>query len=364
MMKKIEQFFLIMFIYLISFDDLIYAINFIPASNPDIQYYGRWDMSDSLNFKHSWPGIYIFAEFKGTSIGVRMDDSVNYYNVYIDGKFFKIFHSHMGGERDYILADSLTNTHHIFRISQRNISFGVYSFGGLLIDDGAKLLPLSPKPSRKIEFIGNSFTAAEGNEASQADMQWEAKFPVTNIDKGFAPIIARHFNAQFHTICRSGIGMVCNWQGKYDISMSHYFDRTLMESEDPKWDFKKWIPNLVVICLGLNDYAGLKDKNGGVSEKNSEIFRNVYHKFLKTVREMYPGVLILAVSASNAWIRKNVRKVVNEEYANGHFDIYCAQFDHFSNGYVANGHPTVATHKKIADEIIKSIDKYDLFPRD
>lgn len=360
-MKQIEQFSLIIVTFLMSFSGLGYSFNFKPANNPDIQYFGRWDMSDTTNYLHSWPGIYIYAEFSGTSIGVRMADSVNYYNIYLDGKFYKIFHSNRGGERDYILADSLINTHHTFRFSQRNISFGVYSFSGILIDNGAKLFPPPPKPTRKIEFIGNSFTAAEGNEATQAEMQWEAKFPVTNIDKGFATIIARHFDAQYHTTCRSGIGMVCNWQGKFNISMPHYFDRTLMEREEPKWDFKKWIPDLVVICLGINDYSGLKGKNGEVSEKNSEIFRNGYHDFLKTVRKVYPDVPILAVAASPEWIRKNVKEVVEKEKASGHHDIYYAQFNHFPGGYVANGHPTVATHRKIADEIINAIDSYKFF---
>ncbi|MGA9292496.1 MAG: hypothetical protein WBV81_07880 [Ignavibacteriaceae bacterium] len=361
-MNKFLKYFLIILLQLIVFSNIIYSASFIPAHDPDIQYFGRWDMSDSLNYLHSWPGIYIYAEFGGTTIGVRMDDSVNYYNVYLDGKLYKIFHSNKAGVRDYILADSLVNTHHTFRFSQRNISFGVYSFSGLLIDNGAKLFTPPPKPSRKIEFIGNSFTAAEGNEATQAEMQWEAKFPVTNIDKGFAPLIARHFHAQYHTTCRSGIGMVCDWQGKFDISMPHYFERTLMERKEPKWDFKKWIPNLVVICLGLNDYSGLKGKNGEVSEKNSEIFRNGYHNFLKTVWKVYPGVPILAVAASPGWIRENVKEVVDKEKARGHNDIYYAQFDHFPGGYVANEHPTVATHKKIADEIIKSIDDYEIFP--
>ncbi len=352
-------FFISVFLFCLS--GFSYPINFIPANNPYIQYFGRWDMADSLHPEHSWPGIYIYAEFSGTRIGVRMDDSVNYYNVYLDGEFYKVFHSNKGGERDYILADSLTDTHHSFRFSQRNISFGVYTFSGLLIDNGAELFQPPAKPSRKIEFIGNSFTAAEGNEATQAEMQWEAKFPVTNIDKGFAPLIARHFDAQYHTICRSGIGMVCDWQGKFDSSMPHYFDRTLMEKEEPKWDFKKWMPDLVVICLGLNDYSGSKGKNGEVTEKNSRIFRNGYQNFLKTVRKAYPGIPILAVAASPEWIRKNVKEVVDAEKANGCNDIYYTQFDHFPGGYVANGHPTVATHKKIADQIIKAIDDFNLF---
>jgi hypothetical protein len=290
-----------------------------------------------------------------------MDDSVNYYNVYIDGKFHSIFHGTKRGETDYILDSSLADAHHLLRFSQRNISFGIYTFSGLLLGEGGKLFPPPERPSRKIEFIGNSFTAAEGNEAAGAEMEWTAKFPVTNIDKGFAPIVARHFNAQYHTTCRSGIGMACDWQGNSDVSMPKYFDRTLMESKDPKWNYKKWIPDLVVICLGLNDYSGLKGKNEEVPEKNSEIFRKAYKDFLTTIWKIYPGVPVLAVAAHVAWIRNNVRQIVNEENENGHQNIYYTQFGYFPGGYVANGHPNVESHKKIAGEIIKAIDEYKIF---
>jgi hypothetical protein len=33
-----------------------------------------------------------------------------------------------------------------------------------------------------------------------------------------------------------------------------------------------------------------------------------------------------------------------------------AQFDHFQNGYVANGHPSVETHRKIAGQMIEAIE--------
>jgi Carbohydrate esterase 2 N-terminal len=360
-MSFLSRFSVILLLQYLGFSGMAYSTEFVPVNNPYIQYFGRWDVSDSLHPKHSWAGVYIYAEFSGSSIGVRMDDGVNYYNVYIDGKLHSIFHSSKGGENDYILADSLTNTHHTLRFSQRNISFGIYTFSGLLLSNVAKLYSPPSKPMRKIEFIGDSYTAAEGNEAKQEEMEWDAKFPVTNIDKGFAPIIARHFNAQYHATCSSGIGMTCDWQGNYDFSMRYYFDRTLMESSSPKWNFKQWIPNLVVICLGLNDHAGLSGKNSKVSDRNSEIFRNVYHEFIATVRMVYPGVPILAVAAQLEWIHKNVKQVVDEERAEGHQNVYYAEFGSYPGGYVANGHPNVETHRKIADIIIKAIDNLGIF---
>jgi hypothetical protein len=365
MKKYFRQYSLFILFQIFVINSIIYPFptSFIPANNRNIQYYGRWDFSDSLHPEQSWPGVYICIEFSGTSIGIRIDDNINYYNVYIDQKFYKIFHGDKEEEADYILADSLENIHHSFRLSKRNISFGrVFTFSGFLVDESGGILPSSSEPIRKIEFIGDSFTAAEGNEAKEPVMKWEDKFPFTNIDLGFVGDIAEHYKAQYHATCRSGMGLVCDWQGKFDLAMPKWFDRTLMEREDPKWDFQQWVPNLVVICLGLNDLSGLKGKDTVVSEENSSLFRKIYHEFLTTIRNVYHGVTIVAVAAHAEWVQKNVKQVVDEEIANGQKDINYAQFNTYPGGYVANGHPTVETHKKIAGEIIKAIDLTKVFP--
>jgi len=333
-----------------------------PANNPDIQYFGRWDMSDSLHPRYSWPGVYIYAEFSGTAIGVRLTDGTNYFNVYIDGKLQSIFHGTTPGEADYILAEHLQNTRHTFLFSRRNITFEKpYTFSGIILDSNAVLLAPPPKPSRKIEFIGDSFTAAESDETDQPHLEWEARFPVTDIDKGFAPLIARHFNAQYMTTCRSGGGLYCDWQGNTAETLPRRFDRTLMESSEPKWDFKQWVPDVAVVCLGLNDLSGVRGKNGEIPEEKSTLFRKTYHEFLDTIRAVYPAVKIVAVAAYPEWIRKNVKQVVDEERTAGKHDIFYATFDEFPGGYVADGHPTIETHQKMANQIIQSMEAFNLF---
>jgi hypothetical protein len=358
-MKRIHPFLLILWI---GFNTMLNSAQFVPANHPDIQYFGRWDSTDPLHPKHSWPGVSVYLEFTGTQIGVRLADGVNYYNVYIDGGFRRIFHGKEPGESDYTLADGLENTNHTLVFSKRNTSFDqIFSLSGFLLDEGAKLLAPPPKPVRKIEFLGDSFTAAEGNEATEQEMEWEAKMPVTNIDQGFAAVIARHFQAQVHTTCRPGIGMANDWTGDRDMVLSKRFDRALMDFEEPKWDFKQWIPDLAVICLGLNDYSGFGGWDHEVSESNSELYRTRYQEFIDAIRNVYPDVKILAVAAPVDWIRENVRRVVDDEKSKDHHDIYYAQFDEFPGGYVANGHPTVETHRKIADQIIEAIETNHLF---
>jgi hypothetical protein len=334
----------------------------IPPSAPEIQYGGRWEKSDKHQYRYSWPGVYLTAGFTGTSVGVRLTDCTNYYNVYIDGALHSVFHPTRKQEADYVLAEGLTAGNHTLTLSRRNITFGeIYSFGGILLDSGAALLPAAPPPQRKIEFIGDSYTAAESNESTEQSLDWEARYPVTNIDKGFATIIARHFNAQYTTTCRSGSGIVCDWQGNMAESIPDRFNRVFMDSREPVWDFHQWIPNVVVIALGLNDHSGLKDKNGKVSAKRSALFRYHYRKFLATIRSVYPGVKIVCVAAFPPWIRRQTHLIVDAETRSGAKDCYYAQYDEFPGGYVGNGHPTVATHKLMADQIIAAMESFKLF---
>ena len=83
---------------------IVYATNFVPANDSNIQYYGRWDMSNPLHPRYSWPGVFIEVKFTGTSIGIWTNDNFDYFNVYIDGKFQKVFQGDKPGESDYILA--------------------------------------------------------------------------------------------------------------------------------------------------------------------------------------------------------------------------------------------------------------------
>jgi hypothetical protein len=334
----------------------------VGPDNPFIRYEGRWDFGDSLRPCHSWPGCAIRAEFTGSLIGIRMSDTDNYYNVTIDGRFHSVFHGDRNGESEYILAEGLGGGRHSLVFSKRNISFGpVPVFSGILLQKGHALLEPASEPSRRIEFIGDSFTAAEGNEAAEAEMPWEEKKPVTNIDRGFARLTAERFSASLHATCRSGIGMVCDWQGDTTVSMPLYFGRTLMESAEPAWDFNRWKPDCVVLCLGLNDHSGLKSPDGTVTAGKSERFRNAYAAFLGRLRSVYPGVRILAVAADTPWIRENVRRVVEEEKAAGRMDVHYTRFDHYPGGTVANGHPNVETHRRIADVLIREIEKMGVF---
>jgi hypothetical protein len=75
-------------------------------------------------------------------------------------------------------------------------------------------------------------------------------------------------------------------------------------------------------------------------------------------------VKIVALAPYTAWARKNTKQIVDEENASGKKDVLYATYDEFPGGYVGNGHPTVETHKKMADQIIAFMESFRIFPAD
>jgi lysophospholipase L1-like esterase len=325
----------------------------VPADHPALRLTGRWDRGTPAAPRASWPGFGVECGFTGSRIAVRMDDPGNYYQVEIDGIPRGVIRGR-GKGRAVTIADDLPAGSHHLRLTRRNISFDrPTTLEGLVLEEDAQLLEWPAAARKKIEFIGDSYTVAEGNEATAASLPWRAKYPVTHTGAGYAGEIARAFDADYHIVSRSGSGVLCDYLGNRAGPMPERYGWTLMEQAAPRWDFRQWTPDLVVICLGVNDYSGLKRTDGTVTETDAAAFRRAYAGLLAKVRRHHPRVEIVALAHFNPWVREQVKRVVDEA---GDRRLHYAQFDEFPGGYVADGHPTVATHRKMAAQILPQIE--------
>lgn len=334
----------------------IYSAKDIPAYHQYIQYFGRWSFADSTAPAHTWPGVYIVAKFEGTSIGMKMKDNDNYYNIFIDGKLQQIFHGTGSGVTSYPLVSGLKDTAHTIMIVNRSESYASgLTFNGFILDDGKNLLSPPSMPEKRIEFIGDSFTSASGNEWTGQDSPTNINF-YTNIYEGFGPITARHFNASYQCNSRSGFGLVLDYTGNTANNIPDFYDRAVFNLSSPKWDFSSWKPNVVVIGLGLNDYNGFGGYNNGITQEETDLYKARYHQFINRIRNTYSGVKILAVAAHVEWMQTTISQIVKEENEQGHGDVFYTYYPYYTNGYVNNGHPNVATHYKISERLIAAID--------
>ncbi len=327
--------------------------NMIPADDPDINYYGRIDFSNPKEPRFDWPGIAIEANFDGTSISMILQDNDNNYNIFIDGKLHKIIAAEKG-LKTYELASGLKDTKHKILITKRTEGmYGIAKFLGFILDNNKKLLPAPEKPKYKFEFIGDSLTCGYGNEGTSKQCSDADLRATENNYLSYAQEVARKLNAEAHLIAISGKGIVRNYGDKEKISkdpLPSFYDFTLQNDPSKKWDFKKWVPDMVFINLGTNDFS---------TEPNpdKDIFIAEYKKLINKIRNNYGKnikILCLCPPFEQNKLRNIISQIAKEEKTD-FFELPELSEDE-KNG--CHWHPTVKGHEKMASALIKKIKKF------
>jgi len=261
----------------------------IPANNEAIRYVGRFDFSNPQEVRFDWSGVYIQFNFRGSECAVKMSDTGhNYYNIFIDDQPSKTID--VKSDTTIVIFKAVGAKVHKIQIYKRTEGFqGIGSFKGILISQKGEMLPWKEIPLRKIEFIGNSITCGYGTEGLSNSEKFKPS--TENNYLSYAPIMARAFNADYHIVAHSGMGVVRNYGYKEKVSpdaMPGRFNRVFDEKDQPIWDFKQWKPDVVVINLGTNDFSTkpFPDK---------EVFKAGYEKLINDVFVQYGDVPVFCV---------------------------------------------------------------------
>ena len=306
-----------------------------------------------------WPGTSVTIHFKGTTLSGEFKDSdtSNYYNVIIDNK--SIHKIHFDKERKkYLLADHLPFAEHTVQVFKRTEwDKGSTLFYGFQLDDKALLLNAPEKPKRKIEFFGNSITCGYSIEDYVNDSP--DGFYENNYD-AYGAITARHFHAQYHCTSKSGIGIMVSW---FPLIMPEMYDRLNPNDSSSKWDFSKYIPDVVVINLFQNDAwivempenDQFKNKFGTKKPDENFIVES-YKNFVQTIRNKYPNAQIICMLGNMDITQKNspwpsyVQKAVKEINDKKIYSLFVPYKE-------TQGHPKTAEQKTMADALIKFIEE-------
>ena len=317
---------------------------FIPATNPNIQYIGRFDFSEKLKPVFMYSGTAIKTAFTGTSVSIKLlDDSLrNWFTVIIDDSSFSFEANKKDGV--YLLAKNLSNKKHQLEINRRTEWHGGNTtFGGFMIDEGKKLLPAA-KRKRTIEFIGDSYTCGYGNEGKSREEHFA--YPTENNFLSYGAIAARELQAEYVGICRSGIGMYQGYGGDTTFAMPNFYD-AVINSKKSVWNYAALQPAMVVIDLSGNDFSARLD---------SLKFTAAYLKFLTRVRGNYPNAIIVCAAGPSGADEKfvtqtNYLQAIVKQFKKNNKQVFYFAFKPFSmNG--SDWHPNVAEHKNMADELI------------
>ena len=319
----------------------------VEADSKDIYYIGRFDFTDPKAPKVWAPGAYVQARFRGTACDIVVNDEVrygsthNYLEIAVDDR--PPFRVQTTGETNTIRAAAgLTSGAHTITVCKDTESeMGYVEFVGFRCQS---LLPPPPLPKRKMEFIGDSITCGAGSDLSVAPCGKGTWYDQHNAYLSYGPTTARALHAQWHLSSVSGIGLMhscCDMKA----TMPDVFGSVNLRDKTLPWDFRRYQPDVVTICLGQND-----------GEQDPAAFRDHYVQFIQQVRGDYPKAQIVCLSSPmadarlTAYLKDNLTRVADEMHQSGDKNVHTFFFSRsYNNG--CGGHPDLAQHGQIAGEL-------------
>ena len=155
---------------------------FIDPTDPNIQYFGRWNFDDPSAPWVFWQGSSIIVNFEGTGIAIDIDAANNgywtaKYRVIIDDVSQAGTLEFSYTRETYTLASGLADGVHKLEIMKENRS-GNSIFYGLEVT-GAGLVAPPTRPSLRIEYFGDSNMDGSSNysEKNSGDMGTYYAYP-------------------------------------------------------------------------------------------------------------------------------------------------------------------------------------------
>jgi lysophospholipase L1-like esterase len=306
---------------------------------------------------YSWPGVYFEGRFRGTGVGIVLNDSDNDYDIAIDGATVATLVT--PGQVTHWINGLPRGVHRVRLVKRTESPWATSAFGGFLAAPGGEILAKPEARNRQIEFIGDSYTAGYGDVSNTRDCTADDVNRTTNADLSFGALTAQRLNADYQLNAFSGRGVVRNYNGgEPTTNYRTYYDRALLNVDGDVWrNPGTWRPQLVVVGLGINDFStAINPGEQWTPDTLLAAYRTAYQAFIDKLRTQYGTRTIIVVSATfvfNAPIFAEVaQQVVQERNAQGDSRVRFWYYDSAGLDYGGcHFHPSVHDHQIIADRL-------------
>ena len=236
------------------------------------------------------------------------------------------------------------------------------TFLGLEIEDGGSVNATEALPSKKLEVIGDSVSCGEVCEATDCvaspdPENNEGRF--SNSWYSYSWQVARALDMELHDTSQGGISLLdgTGWfNGPDDLRGVESCYRKLKYNPplgENEWDFRRWIPDVIVIAIGQNDASPVDIMKEDYESSESKHWRAQYEVLIKRLRGLYPDAVIVCATTllmhDPSWdkaIDEVVKKITAEDQNAG---VY--HFMYKRNGAATPGHPRISEHNEMAAEL-------------
>jgi len=290
-----------------------------------------------------WPGTYFESRFQGTAVRVRFEAPREHMRLLIDGDEKALFEE--AAAVDLTIGALPPGTHAVRLEKLTESQTGGGRFLGFSSPGGTPL-PAQPS-SRRVEFIGDSYTVGYGNRSTQRECTREEVHDLTDTQQAFGPLLAKRLGADYRVVAYSGFGIVRNYGGSSPgLSLPIIYPRAKPDlSAAPTAD--GWQPQLIVVNLGTNDFStALKPGERWRDEAALRAdYRKRYVEFVMKIHRSSPGAKFLLMG-SDEFI-DDVRQVAGLLRQSPGVHVKAVRFGELDlQG--CDWHPSLADHRRLA----------------
>ena len=343
------------------------------ADDPGFQFIGRADFSTPEGPTFAFPNGTVRFRCECTGVDVFFDSQAlgdeahtNFITVLVDGVQAARVQLPRGGHVTRGARDLAPGEHLIELVKSTEAYAGQVRFLGVSLQ--GSLLPPPPRQRKRFEFVGDSITCGYGNRVridAPTYTEPNTGYHALNQDitQAYGPLTGRALDAEVVTTCFSGRGVYRSNDGSQDTVLPFLYDRTDPERALPRWDPSRYVPDVLVINLGTNDFS-VSDETGLPSPPDAALFEQAYGVFVRKLRALYPSALIVCAvgpmlndvypKGRQLWTlqQRYVSEVVSTLNANGdHAVLYFAFTPIQRDPYGEDWHPTAQVHRQMADEL-------------
>jgi lysophospholipase L1-like esterase len=328
----------------------------IAPNDPSLRYVGRFSVAGSGAAACAWSNSMLQLKFNGTALNVSLsEEGRDFWQVIVDGRPGNILVL-QPGPHTYAAATGLSpGDHTVLLVKRTEPMVGTTILTGLQLNDGGKLLPYPPPdPPRRLEVVGDSISCGYGDEG----VAHQRFAPSTeNSTLTYGALAAKAVGADYMCIAWSGQRMTPG------IFITKLYGLTLPKDLTSTWDFSTWVPDVMVINLGANDFAKSKDAN-----PDEATWTAAYEAFIHRVRTDSPNAVIYcAVNPMSSdlfppghqardTLVAYLHKIVGDCNAQGDTKVHFLEFTQQPmDGRGADGHPSLKTHRVMADVLLDAL---------